>query len=230
MLPIRRAFEDPTDPDQRESELGLTGDAETRRWLARELHDAVSNHLSEAILEMEYLKRREGGSVLGDEIALLQISTREALQNLRRLISGLRDEPTHVTGFADMVAKRLERFEHRSGIQIILVASEGWPGRVPGRTAHHLLRIIDEALENVRRHSCARSVEVRLERRGDDAVLTVRDDGGGLRGVPDGQGYGIRGMHEYATLAGCDLSIESDPDQGTTVTVLLPLEEGRTRP
>jgi two-component system sensor histidine kinase UhpB len=96
-----------------------------------------------------------------------------------------------------------------------------------GRTAHHLLRIVDEALQNVRRHSYARSVEITLERIGDDAVLTIQDDGRGLQALPDGQGYGLTGMHEYAVLAGGELRIESFPDRGTAVKISVPL--GRSR-
>lgn len=205
----------------------IPGDPEMRRWLARELHDTVGTTLSGMLLEMEYLKRRGGDASLGEEIEGLQSSTRQVLQSLRRLLSGLRDEPTHVTGFADLIYEALARFERQSGIQTVLVAGEGWPRRLPGRTAHHLLRIVEEALQNVRRHSCARSVEITLERIGDDGVLTVRDDGLGLRGLSAGQAYGLTGMHEYAVLAGCDLRIESFPDRGTAVTISLPLETNR---
>lgn len=212
--------------DPQAAQRDIPCDPETRRWLARELHDTVGTTLSGMLLEMEYLKRG-GGSSLQQEIELLQHSTREVLQSLRRLLSGLRDEPTHVTGFADLVFEVLDRFERQSGIHTMLVADERWPRRMLGRTAHHLLRIVEEALQNVRRHSCARSVEITLERVGDDAVLTIHDDGRGLQGLPDGQGYGITGMQEYAVLAGCDLRIESFPDRGTAVKVLLPLEASR---
>lgn len=205
-------------------EAKIAADAERRLWLARELHDAVGNPLSEILLEMECLKRRERESLLCDEIELLQGSTRDVLQSLRRVLSGLRDEPAHVIGFADTVRLTLEQFERRSGIQTALMADDTWPCQMVGRTAHHLLRIIDEALQNVRRHSGAGSVKVTLERSGNDALLTIQDNGGGLQCVPDGQGYGLRGMREFAILAGCDLRIESFPDQGTSVKVLLPLE------
>lgn len=218
------AFEDHTERDGHVMPPAVPGDPETRRWLARELHDSVGTTLSAMLLEMEYLKRRGGGSGFHEEIELLQGSTREVLQSLRRLLSGLRDEPTHVTGFADMVFQVLTRFEHQSGIQATLVAGDRWPRLMVGRTAHHLLRIVEEALQNVRRHSCARSVEITLQRVGDDAVMTVQDDGRGLQDPPDGQGYGLTGMHEYAVLAGADLRIESFPDRGTAVRVALPLE------
>ena len=221
------AFEDHPDGGDEPVAREIPGDSETRRWLARELHDSVGTALSGMLLEMEYLKRRGAESPLHDEIEVLQTSTREVLQSLRRLLSGLRDEPTHVTDFADLVYRVLERFERQTGIQTMLVADDRWPRRLVGRTAHHLLRIVEEALQNVRRHSCARSVEITLERVGDDAVLTVHDDGRGLQGLPDGQGYGITGMHEYAVLAGCDLRIESFPDRGTAVKVSLPLEGSR---
>ncbi len=220
-----RAFRPDPEADQA-GPAGIPSDPETRRWLARELHDSVGTALSAMLLEMEYLKRGDG-TTLQDEIQLLQNSTREVLHGLRRLLSGLRDEPTHITGFADMVYEVLERFERQSGIPVTLVADERWPRRMVGRTAHHLLRIVEEALQNVRRHSCARSVEITLARVGNDAVLTIQDDGRGLQGLPDGQGYGITGMQEYAVLAGCDLRIDSFPDRGTAVKVSLPLEARR---
>ncbi|MBO0701776.1 MAG: hypothetical protein J2P38_02510 [Candidatus Dormibacteraeota bacterium] len=224
---MRGAFEDQPEAPDGLASSPIPGDPETRRWLARELHDTVGTTLSAMLLEMEYLKRHGGGSALQDELELLQGSTRDVLQSLRRLLSGLRDEPTHVTGFADMVYEVLERFERQSGIRTMLVADDRWPRRMLGRTAHHLLRIVEEALQNVRRHSSARSVEITLARVGDDAVMTVQDDGRGLQGLPDRQGYGITGMQEYAVLAGCDLQIESFPDRGTAVRVLLPLEKSR---
>jgi two-component system sensor histidine kinase UhpB len=220
-------FQDQHEVDAAGGRAEIPGDPETRRWLARELHDTVGTTLSGMLLEMEYLKRRGGEPGLHDEIEGLQSSTRDVLQSLRRLLSGLRDEPTHVTGFADMVYDTLARFERQTGIQTMLVADDHWPRRMVGRTAHHLLRIVDEALQNVRRHSCARSVEITLQRVGEDAVLTVHDDGHGLQAVPDGHGYGLTGMHEYAVLAGGELRIESFPDRGTAVKVSLPLEKNR---
>ena len=227
VIRVPGAFEGHPENSDAVDRATIPGDPETRRWLARELHDTVGTALSGMLLEMEYLKRRGGESSLRDEIELLQTSTREVLQSLRGLLSGLRDEPMHITGFADMVYKVLERFERQTGIQTMLVADDGWPRRMVGRTAHHLLRIVEEALQNVRRHSYARSVEITLERVGEDAVLTVKDDGRGLQSLPDGQGYGITGMREYAVLAGCDLRIESFPDRGTAVKISLPLEKSR---
>lgn len=89
-----------------------------------------------------------------------------------------------------MIFQVLDRFKRQSGIRTTLVPGNGWPRRVLGRTAHQLLRIVEGAVENVRRHSYARSAEIRLEREGDDAVLTIQDDGRGLQSLPDGQGYG----------------------------------------
>lgn len=221
-------FEDDLDASEPVHRSDIPGDAETRRWLARELHDTVGTTLSGMLLEMEQLKRREDqSSPLREELESFQTTTRDVLHGLRRLLNGLRDEPTHVTGFADMVFDVLERFERQTGIQTVLVTGDRWPRRLAGRTAHHLLRIVEEALQNVRRHSSASSVEITLERSGDDAVLTVQDNGRGLQGPLDGQGYGLTGMHEYAVLSGGDLRVESFPDRGTTIKVSLPLERNR---
>lgn len=217
-------FEDRSDTADKVGPMDIPGDAETRRWLARELHDTVGTTLSGMLLEMEYLKRRGAEPSLRQELEGLQGTTREVLQSVRRLLSSLRDEPTHTTGFPDLIYRLLEQFEAKNGIQTVLVADDSWPRRMAGRTAHHLLRIVEEALQNVRRHSYARSVEITLERIGDHAVLTIQDDGRGLQALPDGQGWGLMGMHEYAVLAGGDLRIESFPDRGTAVRIFLPLD------
>lgn len=197
---------------------------EARLWLARELHDTVGTTLAAMLLDMELLKRRGDGASLRDEIELLQSSTRHVLSSMRRLLSGLRNEPEHDGRFVDLVYEAMDRFERQSGMQTALVAGPGWPQSMPARTAHHLLRIVEEAMQNARRHSHAGMVEITLEVVGEDAVLTVRDDGRGLQDLPGGHGQGITGMREYAVLAGCELQIESFPDRGTAVRVLLPLE------
>jgi signal transduction histidine kinase len=204
--------------------LGVPGDPATRRWLARELHDTVGTTLASMLLEIELLKRREGHTPAKNELECLQAATRAVLSSVRKLVSGLRDEPSDVTGFADTLFAVLERFERTTAMRTLFVTEEGWPVVMNGRAAHHLLRIVSEALENIRRHSNARSVEITLQGHSSLAVLTVRDDGQGLHPTPDGHGYGLTGMQEYAVLAGADLEIESVPEHGTTIRVTFPLE------
>lgn len=220
----------------REPPASSADEAEIKQWLARELHDTVSSMLTSMLIQMEQLKRREADPVHGDEVGAepltdvreeleaFQESTRQALGNLRRLLQELRDEPSHVTAFVDWVQRLVDRCERRSGIRCRLTCDAVWPSVLESRSAHHLLRIVEEALRNVESHSAARSVDVWLERNGDVATLTVRDDGVGIEAVPDQGGVGLTGMTERAVLVGGSLELDSEPGRGTTVRATFPVE------
>ena len=90
-----------------------------------------------------------------------------------------------------------------------------------------LLRIIQEALTNIRKHSQASRAWVRFEADAEGAVITVEDDGRGFdpsRMGQDGQEhFGLQTMRERAESVGGDLQISTQPGQGTRLTVQLPL-------
>ena len=94
--------------------------------------------------------------------------------------------------------------------------------RLPAEAETTLYRIAQEALTNVAKHARAEHVEIILERRADNVLLIVEDDGVGFDpGSPGGagQGFGLLGMQERAALVGATLEIESSAGKGTTVLV-----------
>ena len=197
---------------------------DVRRWLARELHDGVAGTLAALLIDMEHLKRRDGEPVsFRIELESFQESTRQVLSDLRRLVYDLRGEPPQIAGFAEALLTMLQEFEARTGIRARLVGADSWPSGVAARAAHNLLRIVEEALHNVRNHSAARSVDVYLACAGSLATLTVRDDGVGHEVVADRGGLGLQGMRERAALVGGDLNVRSAPGNGTTVQAVFPL-------
>ena len=80
-------------------------------------------------------------------------------------------------------------------------------------------RVAQEALSNAARHSDAKRIEVGLRRAGDGVELDVSDDGRGFAFEESERGLGIAGMRERALLLGGDLTIESRPGRGTTVSL-----------
>jgi signal transduction histidine kinase len=99
--------------------------------------------------------------------------------------------------------------------------------------ATHLYRIVQEALNNVAKHAAARCASVRLERRGGNIVLVVKDDGRGFdleRTRTETSSLGLIGMRERAQLIGGRLRIQTAPNQGTSIRVYLPFppREGET--
>jgi two-component system sensor histidine kinase UhpB len=88
-----------------------------------------------------------------------------------------------------------------------------------------LYRIAQEALTNVARHARASNVDVILERRGDQVLLIVEDNGVGFDPSRTGsqrRGFGLLGMHERAALVGATLQIESTSGEGTTILLRMP--------
>jgi signal transduction histidine kinase len=205
-----------------DSEDELEGHLEVRQWVARELHDTVTSQLTTMLVEMEQLKRQDGKGIR-EELERYQDAMREVLGDFRRVLNLLRGEPLDVAGFVDSVGLMLDQFQARTGIRVRLAAADSWPSRLASRAAHELLRIVAEALNNVRTHSSAHTVAVHLTCSGGEAILTIVDDGIGHNPVDDRGGMGQVGMRERAMLVGGNLRIQSAPGEGTTVQAVFPL-------
>jgi signal transduction histidine kinase len=143
------------------------------------------------------------------------------LANLRQLLYELREEPAHDHSFVHKVRSLLNSFETSTGIRSKLSVSQRWPSRLTAATAYNLYRIVEEALNNVRLHSGAGSVDVKLGSSGNSVVLSVQDDGRGLPGAGDSRrpGLGMVGMEERAILLGGKLDVSSDDRAGGTIVV-----------
>lgn len=198
--------------------LRTLGAEEERTRLARDLHDRLGQWLTYIGFELERIMGSD--TVRVDELTRLHGDVQAALdelrETLRQLRSGVNEEqPLAVVG-RDLVT----RFAERSDVEASFVVAH--PGdRLPVPVENELLRIMQEALNNVAKHARADRVDVRWNVDGGNFELTVADDGRGFetaRGVRD-SAYGLVGMRERADVIGAHLSIESRPGSGTTVRV-----------
>jgi signal transduction histidine kinase len=89
-----------------------------------------------------------------------------------------------------------------------------------------LLRISQEALNNIKKHSHARHVNLTLSYMSDRLALDVADDGQGFDPAQRGRGFGLKSMRERAEELGGELSIESEQGKGTKIAVTIPILEG----
>lgn len=201
---------------------------EIRRELARELHDRVVQTLTTMLIDIEVFKTEQAGrkGVLR-QLDEFQESTRDVIDNMRRVLYGLRDEDAVEEGFVESVRALLLEFQERTGITARLAVAPSWPARMRSAASLNLYRIVEEALTNVRRHSGAKRVDVSLRAGDDEVALEVKDDGSGASA--DGQGnrpgLGVIGMNERALLLGGRLEIESVDGRGTTIRAILPKEQ-----
>ena len=205
-------------------ELTRRAESKVKRRLARELHDSVAQILTLMVVDMENFKLDQAGHAqVIQRVDSLQESTREVLRKIRKVLYELREEPSTDSNFVQQVRMLVNRFELTTGIRSRLNVDARWPARLSGVTAYNLYRIVEEALNNVRLHSGAGSVDVQLGAIDDGVSLVVRDDGRGLLGSDGSRrhGMGVMGMRERAVLLGGELDVTSDGSEGTTVTAVV---------
>jgi signal transduction histidine kinase len=210
----------------REAELERAT-AEERARLAREIHDGMSQELWYAKLKQARLTGMADlpgeARMLADEVAE---AIESALSEARQAILALR--PAEGASFAQVMDRYVAEFADRFGIPAESQADGVVGERLPTRHQAELLRILQEALTNVRRHADATRVRVSLVPTDAGARLTVTDNGRGFDpGQATGSRYGLRSMRERAGIIGAELRIESAEQDGTRLVVDVPLESGR---
>ena len=197
-----------------------------RQRLARELHDTLAQGVAGLILQLEAVKAHiEAGRTERAGMIVEQAlgRARNALAEARSAIDDLRTGT--LPDLAEAIRQKTARFSAATSIPCKLELDLGAAGVLPPTPASHVSRLLDEALANVARHAQAQHVWVRFVIVDGNLEMTVRDDGAGFdlqKPVPAGH-HGLLGMRERARLAGGVLSIESAPQQGTTVHAILSL-------
>jgi signal transduction histidine kinase len=200
---------------------------EERDRLAREMHDSLGQVLGFVNLKAKVaadLINRGQAAVAAEELEQMRTAVQEAYQEVRQAILSLRATAPG-RGLVASLREYIQRLREQSGLDVRLEAGEDL--RFPPAVEAQVIRIVQEALTNVRKHARASAVTVRFAPDpGDGTVVTVSDDGQGfdLASVEAGRGarFGLLTMRERAESIGGTLSIESAPGRGTTVRLWIP--------
>jgi signal transduction histidine kinase len=198
-----------------------------RRHLARELHDSVVQTLQLMLVEMEQFKHEQfDPRTVINEVSGYQAYTRDVLNELREMLYELRDESVIETGFAEALRSLIASFQARTGIRTRISISRAWPSDIRRVAATHIRRIVEEGLNNVRRHSDARYCRVSLrEENAQTLLIHIRDNGVGLPWYGEnGAGVGLSGMRERVVLLGGHLSVQPALGGGTALRAVIPRE------
>jgi signal transduction histidine kinase len=195
---------------------------EERNRLARDLHDSVTQALYGVTLCAEAAARHLSSgevSTAAGHLREIQITTHEALREMRLLIFELRPPILKREGLAVALQTRLDAVEGRFGLAVEFLGN-GHP-RLDPEIEEGLYRIAQEALNNVLKHARASSVTVSLQEERDIVSLEIADDGIGFDPLAVRQqgGFGLRGMEERASELGGELTVVSNPGDGTRVQV-----------
>jgi signal transduction histidine kinase len=213
----------------RGGEIAARTQREERLRISRDLHDMVLQDLSGALqsLRLAHLRAKDSGAPLdlGEELAAL----RRATAGLRGAILDLRHEEnlTFVGSVEALVELNRRAVPER---RISLVIEGGFPEVLPGEAGVELLRVLQEALANVRRHSGAENVRLRLFAAGDEALVELTDDGRGFEPGGVREGVGLAAMRERVEGFGGAIEVSSSPGEGTRLLVRVPLGDDTPGP
>ncbi|MFL6221778.1 MAG: sensor histidine kinase [Actinomycetes bacterium] len=238
---VRRAYtarlEQTAELERARAEQARQAVAEERLRLARELHDVVAHSISVIAVQsgvgahVAKTQPEEAAKAL----AAIEVTSRAALTELRRLLGVLRqeDEPqgdlTPVPGLADLDSLLAE--VAKAGLAVRLQV-EGRPAQLPAGVDLSAYRIVQEALTNVVKHAGPARAQVAIRYRDHEVMVEVTDDGRGAA-APTGDGrarvgHGLIGMRERVAVFGGDLQTGPRPGGGFRVAARLPLAvEGR---
>jgi signal transduction histidine kinase len=199
---------------------------EERLQIARELHDVVAHHISlinvQAGVALHIVDRRPEQAQTALEA--IKDASREALVELRSLVGVLRDDadvaPLHPSGSLAALDDMVERSSH-AGLAVHKSVT-GFVRPLPSAVELAAVRIVQEAVTNVVRHSGAKTADVTLRYEPDRLEVIVEDDGRGLAGTLT-SGTGLIGMRERAEALGGSLDVDGGRGGGVRVFALLPL-------
>lgn len=206
----------------------ITAQEDERKRVARELHDGAAQNLATLLVALETLDGSKPGQEQPEMKLLRRVEeeARDALQEVRRLILDLRPAALDDLGLVPALRWYGESRLGPSGTAFTLEV-QGREARLTAPVETVLFRILQEAMNNIAKHAEARRALLRLEFLEDRVSATVEDDGRGfdLEAADSKGGVGLAGMRERASLVGGALTISSRPEQGTQISVSIPLGE-----
>ncbi|HZW80051.1 MAG TPA: ATP-binding protein [Candidatus Deferrimicrobiaceae bacterium] len=228
----RRLFERMAELSERRSELAqklIATQESTLRYISRELHDEFGQILTAmgAMLGRAGAHAPEGSSLRSDLQEVRQIA-QETLDRVRSLSQALHPVMLDEVGLESTLDWYIPTVERQTGIAISY-EKRGEPFPVEGSAAVQIYRILQEALNNVARHSGAKQAWVRLRFMPTVLELEVEDRGAGFNGQPAKHGIGLVAMRERSELMGGRIVFSTPADGGTVLHVKVPRERVESR-
>jgi signal transduction histidine kinase len=199
-----------------------------RTRIAREMHDSLAQVLGAVHLRLRMLETAPAIAAHPDvtrEVTALADVCDEAYRDVREVILGLRDSNKAFTSLDENLRAYCGKYATQSGIATEFVNRVGEGLTLSPRAEVHLIRVVQEALTNVRKHAKATRATVTVTSTDTSTVFTVADDGRGFAGTPGeagNDGYGLFTMRDRLALIGGSLEVTSAPGEGTRVVATVP--------
>jgi signal transduction histidine kinase len=205
-----------------------------RNRMAREIHDALAQGFTGIVLQLdaaEYALTKSPAAAR-NHLDQARALARESLVEARRSVWALRARALETRRLPDALSDLVGRMSSAGASVTPQFRVHGMPRELPPHVEEQLLRIASEALTNALKHSQARMVHLDLIYQPGQVEISVQDDGRGfIPSEPEGtdsstdssEGFGLIGMKERAELIRATLVLATQPGQGTTVSVVVPI-------
>src|SRR5881394_2744765 len=213
----------------------LHAQEEERRRIARELHDQMGQNLTALNVGLKSLLNRRSGSGLGSRVQQLQELATQTARDLHRVAVELRPAALDDLGLVKAIRALTETWSTRYGIDVDFEAGQYPRAGISSEIETILYRIIQEALNNVAKHSGATRVAVVLRCSADQVQAIIEDDGRGFDArVPSQSGngssrLGLLGIQERLGMVGGNFKVESAPERGATLLIRVPIPKAHEK-
>jgi signal transduction histidine kinase len=196
-----------------------TGDARAaeRARIAREVHDAISQHLFGLRMIAAGMCRADPGN---QQARAIERISEEALRDMQTLLTELRPASLDGAGLASALQEICAAYRDRLGVSVDTSLDDV---AIPAPVEHALLRITQEACTNAVRHGSTGWLSVSMTRQDGRVELAVRDTGTGFDPAAPRTGSGLAHIHDRVAELGGTVDIDSAPEHGTTLTVRVPV-------
>jgi signal transduction histidine kinase len=202
---------------------------EARRSLARDLHDSTLQSLSSISMGLDYVKQlfKHQPATAADELDQVQQLVSQALREARALLFELRPIVLETQGLVSALETYVDQLSGE-GAPLFHFDNGGFDGRLPPDVEATAFIVVQEAVNNARKHSNPENIWLTLSPEEGSLLLTVEDDGCGFdkdaadKNSKRGGHLGLVSMRERADLIEAQLSIESSPGEGTRISLRIP--------
>jgi signal transduction histidine kinase len=203
------------------------GVLEERQRLTHEIHDTLAQGFTSIIMHLEAADQalQNNPAALQKHLYQARSTARTSLDEARRVLRDLRPDLLEQGSLVDAIKRTTRSWQEETGISVS-ATSTGNPISVHSTIEVTLLRATQEALNNIRKHAQATDVQVTLSYMRDIVMLDIQDNGVGIADAEPSAfsgGFGLQAMRERVKQCGGSVTLESDPGEGTTVVITIPL-------
>jgi len=202
----------------------ISAQEDERRYLARELHDDLSQRLARVAIDASFVASSPDSDAASEVLQNLHPELVRISKDVHDMSYRLHPALIDDLGLVAALQTECERLRRYTDT-VIFEQFDEIPKQIRPDVALCIYRIVQEAINNAVKYASADTIEIMLECREDTLVLNVRDNGIGfnVNRVTEQSGLGLSSMRERAQLAGGSWEIRSQPGKGTTVSATVPL-------